>query len=330
MFKQIRFRIIATILFATFITLMIIGTLSFYIAEKTVYNSNSDVVSENSNQSAKMIDEYMKLISVNFKGANFNNQLALDIIVNGKISESTAERIDLYCSACTGFSEYALLSSDKSILYTNHADDSKQIYADIDTAKFVNKRPLKDNIFVFISDLTDSDFNIIIPVFYNNDLCGFQLIRIDGSELHHMLKSQYSSFGTTEWHCFIDIDGNFVSFDEEAAFDTQKYAEDFEYMPARTFDRKFFAVKAQTSCGLAFVTLLSAEDYANSLSEMLIFLVLIALTLLVIAFVIATIFAEGITKPLTSLYNKIQKAAQANTVHEDDTDKNKTEASTKN
>lgn len=312
MFKQLKFRITAVILFATFLALLIIGSLSFYISEKSIYNSNSEVVSESSNESVQMIDEYMKLIALNFRSGNFSENLADEIAASGSISEKTVQKAISYCSTFEEICEYAVLSTDKSVIFSYICEDWQGVYENSGLPDFAHYVPSKTNMFVFLTRSTKSDFNMVLPLFSADNLCGYQLIRISESALNDILKSQYSSFGTTEWHCFIYADGSFVTSDERESSYTQKYADDFKYRPSITSDKKFFAIKSQAKCGLSFVTLLSAESYKTSLKEMVTFLLLSGLSLLVIAFVIATVFAEGITKRLSELYKKITSTARSN------------------
>lgn len=309
MFGQIRFRITATILFATFITLLIIGYLSFSISKTSIYTSNTDIVQERSSESLQMTDEYMKLLSIEFKNSGFCKGIAHGLINDKNIETEYEEQAINYCSSFDEIEEYAVLSLNKSIIFSYVADGKEDLYGTFTLPDFQKYLPSQKSIFVFPTEYTDSDFNLVIPLFYENKLCGFQLIRINPDKLNEIIKAQYASFGTREWHSFLSYDGTVIGSDEDNVFEVENYADELKYSPILTSDEKFFAVKSQAKCGIGLVTVLSAKNYKEDVNALQFFLVLISLTLLVIAFVISTLFADGITKPLTELYNKIKSTA---------------------
>lgn len=309
MFGQIRFRITAIILFATFVTLLIVGYLSFNISKTSIYTSNTDIVQERSGESLQMTDEYMKLISLNFKSSGFCEKIAYELMTDKSIGEESAAQAIGYCSSFDEIEEYAVLSLNKSIIFSYVADGKDDLYGSFTLPDFQKYLPAENSIFVFPTEYTKSDFNLVLPLFLNSDICGFQLIRINPDRLNDIIKSQYLSFGTKEWHSFISYDGEFINSDENNIFDAEEYIDELKYTPVLTSDEKFFAVKSQAKCGIGLLTLLSANSYKADVNALQFFLVLISLTFLVIAFVISTLFADGITKPLTELYNKIKSTA---------------------
>lgn len=309
MFGQIRFRITATILFATFITLLIVGYLSFSISKASIYTSNTDIVQERSSESLQMTDEYMKLISLNFKNSGFSEKIAYESVSNKSISEKSATQAMEYCRSFDEIEEYAVLSLNKSIIFSYVADGKDNLYGTFTLPDFQKYLPAQNSLFVFPAQYTKTDFNLVVPLFYENKICGFQLLRINPDKLNDIIKSQYLSFGTKEWHSFISYDGEFINSNEHNIFDAEEYADQLKYSPILTSDKKFFVVKSQAKCGIGLLTVLSANSYKEDVNALQFFLVLISLTFLVIAFVISTLFADGITKPLTELYNKIKSTA---------------------
>lgn len=310
MFKQIRFRITGIILFATFITLLIIGSLSFYISAQSIYKSNINIVRQCSNESVQITDEYMKLVALNFESEGFCADMATGLASKNEIDEKSQKQAIEYCSAFDEILEYAVLNTDRTVVFSYTEDSTEGIYKISKLPDFSQYIPAENNIFVFLTDSTDSDFNMVIPLFENDAVCGFQLIRISDKALIDLLDSQYSSFKTEEQHYFVSADGSFVNLEETENHGIEKYADELTYSPALTSDKNFFAVKTQAQCGINMVNLLSTARYNATIRQIRLFLILISLTLLVISFVIATLFAEGITKPLSKLYNKIKSTGQ--------------------